>query len=280
MRLKGLKSYYRIILLWFLFFLLLSSDAADLKMRTTLKRSLDTCDLTNLTKRFAGNSIDIMVRLVVDTDSSIYIGGNSYSTGSSGKQDSLIIKMSSTYTQQWGKFYGGSDNEETGDIDISTNGLYIAGYTQTSAMTNGGRDIFILKLSKSDGSKSYAKLYGSTSDDYSVGIQISGGYIYVVGYSNSPGWTNAGTDFILFKLDESTGSKQWASRYGGPNNDIATDLIVSGTLVYIIGYGDLGISGDDFIMMTASATDGTQSSFRYAESFYFTNILSCNVYKY
>ena len=67
-----------------------------------------------------------MVRLVVDTDNSIYIGGNSYSTGSSGKQDSLIIKLSSTYTQEWGKFFGGSDNEDTGDIDISSNGLYIS----------------------------------------------------------------------------------------------------------------------------------------------------------
>ena len=227
-----------------------------------MKRNLDTWDLTNLTKRYAGNSIDTMNRLIVDTDSSVYIGASSYSTGSAGKQDSLIIKLSSSYTQQWGSFYGGSDNEGTADIDVSTNGLYVVGYTMTAAMSNGGSDIFILKLSKTDGSKSYAKLFGSTSDDYAIGIQILSSYIYVVGYSNSAGWTNGGTDFILFKLDESTGTKQWAARYGGPNNDIASDLIVSGSLIYVIGYGDLGISGDDFVMMTASATDGSLSLFK------------------
>ena len=202
-----------------------------------------------------------MVRMIVDSDSSVYIGANSYSTGTAGNQDALLIKMDSTYTQQWGMFYGGSGNDGTGDIDISTNGIYIAGYTNTPAMTNGGYDIFILKLSKTDGSKGYSKLFGSTSDEYATSISVSSGYIYVGAYSSSTGWTNAGTDFVIFKLDESTGSKQWAKYYGGPNNEILTDMLIIGSVIYGIGYGDIGIAGDDFLSMSASTTDGTLATF-------------------
>ena len=246
----------------FIYLISLSWNGSVIKMNKILKRNLATCNLTNLTKRYAGDSVDTMVRMIVDTDSTIYISANSYSTGTAGNQDSLIIKLGTDYSQQWGKFYGGSGNEGTGDIDISTNGVYIAGYTKTTAMTNGGYDLFILKLSKSDGSKGYSKLYGSTSDEYSTSISVVSNYIYVGAYSSSSGWTSAGTDFVIFKLDESTGSKQWAKYYGGANNDILTDILISGSVIYAIGYGDIGIAGDDFLFMSASTTDGSLSSFR------------------
>lgn len=226
------------------------------------KRELATCNLTNLTKRYAGDSVDSIERLIVDTDSSIYIGGNSFSTGSAGKQDCLIIKLSSSFTQQWGKFYGGSEEDATGDIAVSTNGIYVAGYTQTPSMTNGDRDIFILKLSKTDGSKGYSKLFGSTSYEYSVAIQVLSSYIYVGGYSGSTGWTSGASDFLLIKIDEATGAKQWSKYYGGPNNDILTDFYASGSLIYGIGYGDIGIGGDDFLMMAVSTTDGSLATFK------------------
>ena len=200
--------------------------------------------------------------MVVDTDASIYIGANSFSTGSHGKQDVLIIKLDSTFTQQWAKYWGGSEEETTGDIAISTDGVYIAGNTQTPSMTNGDRDIFVLKLSKTDGSKQFAKLFGSTSFEYGTSIKINSGSIYVGGYTGSSGWTSGGADFLLFKID-SSGNKQWSRYYGGSNSDLVADIIVSGSVIYAFGSGDIGAGGDDMILMQASTSTGSLSSFRY-----------------
>lgn len=226
------------------------------------RRELATCDLTQLTKRYAGDSVDMAKRMVVDSDSAIYIGANSFSTGTSGKQDALIIKLNSTYSQQWGKYWGGSEEESTGDIAVSTDGVYITGNTQTPSMTNGDRDIFVLKLSKTDGSKTFATVFGSTSFEYAVSIKIVSDSIYVGAYSGSPSWTTGGADFVIIKLSTS-GTKQWSRYYGGSNNDIISDILISGSIIYAFGAGDIGAGGDDILLMQASTTDGSLSSFRY-----------------
>jgi hypothetical protein len=226
------------------------------------KRELVTCDLTQLTKRYAGDNVDSVVRMIVDSDSSVYIGANSFSTGSHGKQDVLVLKLDSSFVQQWGKFWGGNQEETTGDMAVSTDGVYIVGNTQTASMTNGDRDIFILKLSKTDGSKTFATLFGSTSFEYGISIKINSGAIYVGGYTGSSGWTAGGADFLLLKLD-SSGNKQWARHYGGTNSDLISDILVSGSSVFAYGSGDIGAGGDDLLILQASTTDGSLSSFRY-----------------
>jgi hypothetical protein len=215
-----------------------------------------------LTKIYAGDNVDTVERMIVDTDSSIYIGANSFSTGSHGKQDALIIKLDSTYAQQWGKYWGGSEEENTGDIAVSTDGVYVTGNTQTPSMTNGDRDIFILKLSKTDGSKIFATVFGSTSFEYAVSIKIDSSSIYVGAYSASTGWATGGADFVILKLSTS-GTKQWSRYYGANNNDIITDILISGSVIYAFGAGDIGVGGEDILLMQASTTDGSLSSFRY-----------------
>lgn len=226
-------------------------------------RNLATCDLTQLTKRYGGDSVDTVERMIVDSDSTVYLAGNSYSSGSHGKQDTLVIKLDSSREQVWGKFYGGSEEEATGDMAVSSDGVYIAGNTQTPAMTNGARDIFVLKLSKSDGSKTFAMLFGSTNDEYAVSIQVESSNIYVGGYSSSSGWTSGASDFVIFKLDATTGAKSWSKYFGGGNNDLLTDLVVSGSVIYGLGYGDVGAGGDDLLLMQASTNDGSLSSYHY-----------------
>lgn len=198
--------------------------------------------------------------MIVDTTGDIYIGG---STFSSGQKDALIVKLNSTYSQQWAKTYGGTLDEDVGDIAVATDGIYAVGTTQSTSMTNGGRDIFILKLSKSNGSKTFAKLYGSTSDEYATAVQVESSYIYVGGYSTSTGWKSSGFDYILFKLDASTGDKQWAKYLGNSANDRLTDLIISGTTIYAIGYGDIGVGGDDLLLIKAGTSDGAYISYSY-----------------
>lgn len=200
--------------------------------------------------------------MIVDSDSSIYIGASSFSTGSHGKSDSLIIKLNSTYDQQWGKYWGSTEEEVTGDIAVSTDGVYVTGSTNSPTLTLGDRDIFILKLSKTDGSKIFATLFGSTNFEYGTSIKIISGSIYVGGYSGSTGWTAGGADFILVKLN-SSGVKQWSQHYGGPNSELISDILISGSTIFAYGAGDVGAGGNDILLMQASTTDGTLNSFRY-----------------
>lgn len=200
--------------------------------------------------------------MMVDTDSSIYIGANSFSTGSHGKQDVLVIKLSSAYAQQWAKYWGSTEEESTGDIAVSTDGVYIAGNTNSPTLTNGDRDIFLLKLSKTDGSKIFATLFGSTNFEFATSIQVVGSAVYVGGYSGSTGWTAGSADFLLVQFSTS-GTKQWSRHYGHTNSELISDIIVSGSIIYAFGTGDIGAGGDDLILMQASTADGTLSSFRY-----------------
>ena len=216
-----------------------------------------------MARRWAGDNSDTIERMIVDSDSSIYIGAQSFSTGTAGQQDSLIIKLNSTYDQQWGKFYGGSLDEETGDIAVATDGVYVAGITQTTSLSSGGRDIFVLKLSKTDGSKTFAKLYGSTNDEYAVAIQYDSDSIYIGGYSASTGWTSAAFDFIVFKLNATDGTKTWSKYYGNANVDLLSDIIISGSIIYGLGAGDIGQGGDDLLLFQLSTSTGVYSSYAY-----------------
>lgn len=59
----------------------------------------------------------------------------------------------------------------------------------------------ILKVAADTGVLSWAKRVGSIANDKANGIGIFQGYLYVVGESDSPGWTSAKTDMTFLKLD-------------------------------------------------------------------------------
>lgn len=62
-------------------------------------------------------------------------------------------------------------------------------------------DMFLAKISQSIGTITWTKRIGSTGNDKANGLILLSGSLFVVGESDSPGWTVASTDMVFLKLD-------------------------------------------------------------------------------
>ena len=74
--------------------------------------------------------------------------------------------------------------------------------------------MFILKLSTAGG-LTWSVRVGLESTEYAYDIAYSGGYIYVVGSTNSLTWTSANTDMVYLRLKNVDGSLDYIYSVGG-----------------------------------------------------------------
>ena len=149
------------------------------------------------------------------------------------KGDLLLLKLESNGDVSWQKIYGwGATDDYAYSIQQTSDGGYIvAGYT-IRPESDGGREIWVLKL-ESNGDVSWQKTYGGSVAERGSFIQqtIDGGYI-VAGYTHSFG---AGTgDFWVLKLD-SNGNISWQKTYGGSDRDEAYSIQQTSDGGYIVG---------------------------------------------
>jgi uncharacterized delta-60 repeat protein len=116
-------------------------------------------------------------------------------------------------------------------------------------------DFWLLKLN-SNGTVSWEKTYGGSSQDVASSIQQTsdGGYI-VAGWTDSFGADNR--DFWVLKLN-SDGTVAWQKRYGGANNDYADSIQQTSDSGYIVaGWTDsFGADNRDFWVLKLNS-DGT-----------------------
>ncbi|MCB9365326.1 MAG: T9SS type A sorting domain-containing protein [Flavobacteriales bacterium] len=133
-------------------------------------------------------------------------------SGSNGGSDMWIVKLTSTGTITWEKSLGGAAEDRAFSIQQTTDGGYIvagASFSIDGDVTgnNGGRDMWIVKLT-STGTITWEKSLGGTADDRASSIQqtTDGGYI-VAGdsYSNDGDVTDHhpsyGADYWVVKLN-------------------------------------------------------------------------------
>ncbi len=85
----------------------------------------------------------------------------------------------------------------------------------------------------------------------------SSGYIYVAGTTGSFG--GGASDVILLKYN-SSGIIQWKKTYGSTYGEMAEDLVVDGSYLYVVGstLSD-GQGGSDVLILKISASDGSVS---------------------
>jgi hypothetical protein len=211
-----------------------------------------------------GNTLDATRDLVVDNNGNVIITGHfggtngqtitfdSITLTTNGLRDIVVAKYNTDGEIQWAKNFGGKESGEEGrSITVDENGnIFVTGIFSDTAqfgnielISNGGWDVFFLKLDPS-GNVIWVKSGGSDKNDDGSGIAVDYlGNIYACGKYDSAAvfgvfsiMPNAGLDPFVVKISP-TGEFLWLQNAGGDGNDYATDITVdkSGN-PYVLGY--------------------------------------------
>ncbi len=195
---------------------------------------------------------------LTNSSSSIATSGAYQTAIGGGGYDVFLVKFNSLGLRQWATYYGGGGQDipygiatdVAGDIYItgrtfSTSGISTPGAYHTAH--GGGKDAFLAKFSNSGGIL-WATYFGSSNDDDAFGVATDvSGNVYISGDTRSTSaistsssyqttYGGGGKDGYLAKFN-SSGAIQWATYYGGSNDDGIIGVATDGTgNVYISGY--------------------------------------------
>ncbi len=199
------------------------------------------------------------------TSSGNFAGANNSFKGLS---DGFVAKVSSSGSQQWATYIGGSSNDWALAIAVDPSGNALVtgevdsnNFVGTNNSYDIGMDAIVAKVSSS-GSLQWATYLGGNGDDEGYGIAVDpSGNAFVTGYTTSTdlSGTNGGSQGIpdAFVAEVSSGGwLQWATYLGGSGsewgNGIALDA--SGNSV-VVGSTD----STDFAGGTNGASGGTDA---------------------
>ncbi|MBL7788706.1 MAG: T9SS type A sorting domain-containing protein [Chitinophagales bacterium] len=175
----------------------------------------------------------------------------SFRLGDYNKKETLIIDP----ILQWATYYGGSNAETGGYITIDGSGnVYLCGATaSTTSIASGGHqtsfsavnDAFLVKFNSS-GVRQWATYYGGADDDRGTYCHVDkNNNVYLAGRAMSTAsiastgahQTTHGGDFDAFVVKfNSSGTRQWATYYGGGNiEEHVTCATDTGLNVYLAG---------------------------------------------
>ena len=208
---------------------------------------------------FGSSSDDEVISLETDVFGNVYATGyfgntidfdpsaGEASLTSSGAADIYVVKYDVDGNYEWAFSLGSGtfSNEFARKIALDSDGnVYVSGYCRGTMDFDpgsgvaeytavGGVDVFVMKLD-SDGNFIWMNGVGSTGNDESVGMDVSGDNVYVTGYmSSSVDFNPSGTpevltsaggwDVFIWKLD-ADGNHQWARNFGGTANEYCWSL--------------------------------------------------------
>jgi hypothetical protein len=208
-------------------------------------------------KSYGGSDNDIACSIRQTTDGGYIIAGVSASvngdiTGNHGGDDYWVVKTNASGTLEWQKSYGGSAEDVTASLELTSDGGYImTGYTDSNngdiTSTNGSRDYWVVKISSS-GAIQWQKTYGGSDFDManSVRQSIDGGYI-ISGYTSSDDGNvtvnHGGDDYWIVKTNAS-GTIQWQKSYGGSDLDVMPKISLTNDGGYILAGHSYSNDGD------------------------------------
>jgi hypothetical protein len=223
-------------------------------------------DPNPLATYYGGSDTDIAFGITTDTSGNILItgytvSGNAISTTGSyqstygGVTDAFIAKFNTNGVRQWATYYGGSSYDQGNGITRDASGnIFITGNTFSSnaiatlgshqANKNVGNDAFIAKFN-TNGGMLWATYYGGDGNEQGNGITTDiSGNILIIGYTTTSGNVlsttgsyqaiNGGSIDAFIAKFNTNGVRQWATYYGGNDNDQGNGITVDASENIII----------------------------------------------
>lgn len=187
------------------------------------------------------------------SDGTYIVAGYSESSGE-GKNDVYVLKINTSGEKVWELKHGGAGNDEAFSVKQTSDGGYIvAGYSESQG--EGGRDVYLLKLSAS-GELRWEKTIGGKGMDAANWIeQCKDGSFILTGYSDSFGTGERA--LLLLKVDAS-GDLLWKKTFcdSGLNGGNCVQETSDGGYI-VAGYKYLPPTGgtDCYLLKTNNSGD-------------------------
>jgi hypothetical protein len=166
----------------------------------------------------------------------------------------ILSFTSSAQTLKWLRNGTPSKTQVSSSATLTSIGsdgsIYVGGifsdtiaFGTTKLVSSGRDDIYIVKYN-STGTVQWAKRAGGVNNDEIWGLVVSGSDVYIAGgfqetmrfdtLANATITSMGSADIFIAKYN-TNGMFQWAKRAGGTERDVAYNLAVSGTDIYITG---------------------------------------------
>ena len=164
-------------------------------------------------KIFGESGIDYSRSVQQTTDGGYIIVGSTESYGAGG-YDVYLVKTDSNGEMLWQKTFGGSNNDDGGSVQQTSDGGYIIG-GETNSYGAGDYDVYLVKTN-SNGDLLWEKTFGGNGIDRGTSVQQTSDDGYVIaGVTTSYG---ASGDVYLVKTN-SDGELLWQKTFGGSDSD-------------------------------------------------------------
>lgn len=221
---------------------------------------------------YGGSSEEEGFALAIDADENIYLTGSTKSLDNidlsghqaifGGGEDAFLVKFNTAGRRQWSTYYGGLREEWGRAIAIDQDkNIYVCGRTGSNTgiafrghknnYTSTG-DGFLVKFN-TNGSREWGTYYGEAGGDEARSVQVdNSGKVYLSGWTASDNGiafngfqnTRSGKTEAFIALFDATGSRQWASYYGSPEDDYGHGIALDQEgAVYLVGntYSQTGL---------------------------------------
>ena len=169
-----------------------------------------------------------------------------------GGSDGFVVRVADDGTPKWTRLVGSASDDSARAVTTTANdSVYVAGDT-TGTVGNdpkpGGDDTFLVKLD-ADGSEQWARMIGTSVDDYATGVTTDsqgGAVISGATLGSFPTYTNQGGEDLFAVHYDAAGSPVWTRQVGSAGYDSTPVVATDGAgQVYLAGTtnGDLGGGG-------------------------------------